>query len=519
MILAVASDAKFRPRYAARLVHSLVALKWRAVFPACLLLTLLSLGAAHAQALKPRLGSLPDSVVAVLKAQRLPAQSLSVVVQRVDQSEPMVSYNAQVARNPASVMKVVTTWAGLNLLGPAFSWKTRVLVDSKSMWDVKGNLEGNLYIQGGGDPFLVTERLRGIFAAVRRRGIRRIGGDIVLDDGYFSLPRHNAAAFDGKPQRAYNVGPDAMLLNFRTSELEVTTRPGDDKVWVHVIPALHGLKLNNTVRLAQAKCRGRAKLTLDIINPSRPELNIGGSFPSGCERLTLLRVIASRDAYARGLLRNIWQSVGGTLAGTVRYGKRPKTPVVVEIHESESLSRMVWSMNKFSNNVMTRQLLLTIGAEVGLVPGTLDKGRAAISRWMSERGIPVQGFVIDNGAGLSRRARLRATTLVHVLLDAYRSPLRSELMSTLPLAAVDGSMRKRQRGGPLAGRAHLKTGLLNGVRSIAGVVHGPSGRDYILVMLQNFKGVHIGGGTRVQDAMLQWVADVDAPPETLGVKR
>jgi D-alanyl-D-alanine carboxypeptidase/D-alanyl-D-alanine-endopeptidase (penicillin-binding protein 4) len=180
---------------------------------------------------------------------------------------------------------------------------------------------------------------------------------------------------------------------------------------------------------------------------------------------------------------------------------------------------MVWSMNKFSNNVMTRQLLLTIGAEVGSVPGTLRKGRAAISRWMSERGIPVRGFVIDNGAGLSRRARLRATTLAQVLLDAHRSPLRSELMSTLPLAAVDGSMRKRQRGGPLAGRAHLKTGLLDGVRSIAGVVHGPSGRDYIVVMLQNFKGVHIGGGTRVQDAMLQWVADVDAAPQSLGVKR
>ena len=173
-------------------------------------------------------------------------------------------------------------------------------------------------------------------------------------------------------------------------------------------------------------------------------------------------------------------------------------------HESRPLGEIIRSVNKFSNNVMARQLLLTLGAERQGPPGTTAKGAAAIRAWLDAAGIDMPALVMDNGSGRSRRTRVSAAGLGRLLQAAYRSPTMSEFVASLPLAATDGSMSRRLRGDPLAGRAHVKTGLLEGVLALAGYVHAVSGRSYVVVLLLNHPGVHYGVGSAVQDALLRW---------------
>lgn len=455
--------------------------------------------------------SLPAPVRAALAKEKLPAESLSVVVHQVDAREPLLSINAGQARNPASTMKLVTTLAGLHVLGPSFTWHTDAYV-ATNQWPgvrgapgVEGRLGGNLYLKGGGDPFLVTEQLWRLLRGLRRLGVRDIGGDIVIDDSYFQLAAPRPGVFDGKPQRAYNVGPDAALLNFRANTIRIEAGQGRKTPQVTIDPPLHGLQIANQLTFSETGCRGRLNVRLEVVDPDIPSVRLSGSFPRSCGKFEMLRVLAAREAYARGLLSRLWAELGGRLGGAIRFGLVPEEVTRILRHESQPLSQLIWSMNKFSNNVMTRQLLLTLGAEADGPPGTLAKGRAVVRAWLGKLDLPLDKFRLDNGAGLSRSARISAGMLAGLLMRAYHSPLMAEFVSTLPLAAVDGSLRKRFTGERLAGRAHLKTGLLNDVRSIAGYVHVPGAGDHIVVMLQNYPNVHQGRGTKVQDALLGWL--------------
>lgn len=155
---------------------------------------------------------------------------------------------------------------------------------------------------------------------------------------------------------------------------------------------------------------------------------------------------------------------------------------------------------------MTRHLLLTIGLEHSGPPATPEKGRAAIDEWIRKRSLDMPGLFVDNGSGLSRRARTTAGGFGNMLLDAWRHPQMAELISSMPIAALDGTLRSRYRG-EMAGRMHLKTGRLDGVAAIAGVVTSRSGQRYVVVVIVNEPDAHRGSGVHVQDAVLRWVFD------------
>ena len=162
-------------------------------------------------------------------------------------------------------------------------------------------------------------------------------------------------------------------------------------------------------------------------------------------------------------------------------------------------------MNKYSNNVMTRNLLLALGAHAYGTPGTLDKGRRAIADWLLLNDITAPEVHVDNGSGLSRAGRVSALTLARVLLESWNSAYMPEFASTLPLSALDGTLRKRFKGSDLEGAARLKTGLLDGVRAMAGYLRTRDGRWLVVVSLQNHPGVQHGTGTAVQDALVTWL--------------
>jgi len=216
----------------------------------------------------------------------------------------------------------------------------------------------------------------------------------------------------------------------------------------------------------------------------------------------------SHAQYTYALFRELWRELGGTFAGGVREGPAGADARLIASVQSPTLSEVVRDINKFSNNVMARQLFLTLGAAGAGAPASADKTGRVIRQWLAGKGLSFPELVLENGSGLSRIERISAKSLGELLLAAYKSPVMPELMASLPLAAVDGTMRKRLSGAEVAGQAHIKTGSLSGVRAIAGYVLDARGRRVVVVFIVNH--ANAGNAQPVQDALLRWVHSRDA---------
>jgi D-alanyl-D-alanine carboxypeptidase/D-alanyl-D-alanine-endopeptidase (penicillin-binding protein 4) len=476
---------------------------WSA-FSRPLLLALGCLCITAAAVCAPPQDQLPPPVVAVMIKQRLPPAGLSVFIQDVASPQPLLAVNAEIPRNPASSLKVLTTFAALELLGPAYTWKTAAYLGGPLE---QGRLRGDLILKGSGDPFLTTEYFWKFLRGLRDRGLQHIDGDLVIDNSYFEAITADPGAFDGRPLRAYNAVPSALMLNFQTIGFSFYPQPQAQKIAIVADPNPANLTIDNKLQLTQARCRQR-RLQIDVL-PSSAGATVAftGSYPASCGEWSLTRSVLSPEQLVFGVFLTLWRELGGQFSGTlaVRSGPAPGGQKPFHVLESRPLAELIRAINKYSNNVMTRQLLLTLGAEQFGAPGNETKGQAAIQGWLQKQGLVFPELVIDNGAGLSRSARISAHSLGQLLLAAYRSPYAPELQASLPLAAVDGTLSERFRGEALAARLRLKTGSIDDVKAIAGYVAAPSGRTYAVVALHNHPGIHQGAGTLVQDALLRWL--------------
>jgi len=453
----------------------------------------------------PALTQLPASVRKVLKRHKLPPGSLSVYVQDVSESAPLLTVNAQVPRNPASVMKLVTTLVSLQDLGPGYRFRTQVYADGPV--DKKGRLKGNLYLKGEGDPAMTTEAFWRLLEDLRNTGLRRISGDLIIDNSYFDVDPPARGSFDRRPYRAYNVEPQATLVNFHATAFKLYPDPANKRVRVLADPPMASLKITNAIKLVKNSCRRRhRKINLQVIRTGpRPEVRFSGTYPVRCRPLEMLRAVADPTPYIFGVFKSLWQRSGGSIQGRGHDGVVPEQARLLYTTHSRPLAEIIRTINKFSNNVMSRNLLLSLGARAFEPPGTLEKGRRAVQDWMLAHQIGANALQVENGAGLSRVARISALSLARLLLVGWDSEFMPEFAASLPLAAIDGTLRKRFRQSDLEGHTHMKTGLLNGARAIAGYLQTRSGRRLVVVALQNYPGVQNGGGTAVQDALLNWL--------------
>ncbi len=447
---------------------------------------------------------LPPEVERVLAQRRIPGTSLSVLVREIGRDEPLVSYNASVPRNPASTMKVVTTYAALELLGPAYSWRTRAWATGPVNDLV---LEGHLVLEGGGDPFMTADRWWGFVNGLRQVGIERVTGDVVIDNTYFQHQGDDRAAFDNRPYRSYNVLPDALMVNFQTVNVSVVPDAASGAVRARVHPWPANMVVENSVRLERGPCRrGSGGVVVAMPDgPSGNRLSLGGHYASGCGPLSVTRAVMRAPDFAFGTFKTYWQQSGGTLDGGMRLGPVPANARLVYTHESLTLAEVIRLVNKFSSNVMARHLLLTIGAEKAGRPGTTAAGARAIGEFLASRGIPTRDLVIENGSGLSRTERISAQGLAEVLLDAWKSPYAPEFQASLPLSAVDGTLRRRFRSPDMEGRLRMKTGSLQDVSALAGYVNAASGKTYVAVIILNHPNAELGAGEAVQVALVNWV--------------
>ncbi len=435
---------------------------------------------------------------------KLPPQALSVlVVDAQGLAPPRLRHQAEVARNPASVMKLVTTFAALDQLGAAFTWRTPVYLDGRVQG---GTLHGNLYVQGRGDPTLVLERLWLLLRQVQGLGIRQITGDIVLDRSAFEAAAHDPASFDGEPSKPYNAAADALLLNFKSLVLSFTPVPADGVALLRIEPPLAGLQWPSTLPLqAGGDCGDwRGALQADLANPAR--LQFAGAYPVACGARSWPLAYADPASYAARAVAGMWREVGGTLGGQVRDGQVPSGLTQALQASSPALAEVVRDINKYSNNVMAQQLFLTLSLQQqGL--GSADGSRQLLQQWWRERieradqAVPPQ---FDNGSGLSRDTRISADALARMLQVAWASPLMPELLASLPISGVDGTLKKLQGQVARSGSAHLKTGSLRDVNAVAGYVDAEGGQRYVLVAMVNH--ANAAAARPVLEALVDWTA-------------
>ncbi len=463
-----------------------------------------ALALAHEGESEPESRSLPPAVQSLLRKQKVPESSLAVFAQEVTSDRPLLATGADAPMNPASVIKLLTTYVALEALGPAYTWKTSVYTTGNLR---AGRLEGDLYLKGGGDPFLVTERFWKLLLRLRNTGVRDIAGDLVIDNSWFEIESEDPGEFDGRPYRAYNVAPDALLLNFGVTRFWFVPDPEAGEVRIVPEPPSTTLKIENLMSLTSSGCVGGLK-HLNMRVMSREDggtVRFSGAYPAKCGRYSISRAIATPVPFAFGAFQAMWRDLGGTIEGGVRVADTPPEAELIYSLDSLTLAELIRPTNKFSNNVMSRQLLLTLGAERKGPPGTVEKGRAAVEEWLRRARLEFPELILDNGAGLSRETRVTARSLGELLLHAYRSPYMSEFIASLPLSAIDGTLKRRFHRGPLARQLHLKTGTLDNVRAMGGYLRTRSGRTFVVVSLHNYRGIHHGFGTYIQDELLRWL--------------
>ncbi len=449
---------------------------------------------------------LPTPVMQALQAEGITPDQVSVWVQRLDDGKLLFSHEAQVPRNPASVIKLLTSYAALDLLTPNFRWNTQFYTRAAIQ---SGKISSGLWVRGSGDPSLSDTDLYNVASEIRQKwAVQEICCQLWLDSSAYKPSAFNPAAFDGKPYRAYNAPAEAIMLNQQSLRVEfsVNSKNADSKTLSTVLfPDLPGLKKKFDIALSQDDC-GEWKERLQVKRDG-DTLSIKGSYAADCgDKYLDIYWQDGQDFFARGW-QTAWANASGTgaHANTLKWsaGSVPNDAWLLHEHISKPLADIVRDMNKTSNNVVARALYLALARYADASqPASEALAERALRDWLQAKNWNFSELVLENGSGLSRLERINAEHLGLVLSHAFHSPVMPELLSSLPVYGLDGTLKSR-KDAVLYGKAHLKTGSLEQVRAIAGYMLDKQGRRYALVWMVN--GERAQRSKAAQEAMLNWL--------------
>ena len=470
---------------------------------------------------------LPATVLGALKAEHVPLDSVSVFAQLVDEAKPSIAHNADAPMNPASVMKLITSYAALDLLGPAYRWQTNFY----SIEAIKNNtLNSGLWVKPSGDPSLNKGNLAEITSAIRQRyGLREICCELVIDNSVYAPIVFDTSAFDNQPFRSYNAPAEPLMVNQQAVRLQfippavsLDGEQKDTKVITVAYPNWAGLHIKTDVKVSTIDCIDwKSQL---FFKREADVFSITGNYPASCgEKYIDLYWMNGAEYFSR-LFVSAWQSAGGIWSQSaclknnscaaqittqthrqtppqLRFASLPSTATLLYQHTSPALADVLRDMNKTSNNVIARALYLALSA-TDHQPASIEKSEQVIKNWLASKHLNYSELVLENGAGLSRKERISAAHLAELLVSAYHSPIMPELMASLPVLGVDGTLEKR-KDNLASGRAHLKSGSLDNVRAIAGYVLDNQSRRWVVVFIAN--GAKAANTKPAQQALLDWV--------------
>jgi serine-type D-Ala-D-Ala carboxypeptidase/endopeptidase (penicillin-binding protein 4) len=423
-------------------------------------------------------------------------------------SPPRLSLRAAASQNPASVIKLITTYAALSTLGAEFTWKNRIYIDGMIIHG--GVLEGNLVLRGGGDPKLVLERIQDMFAKVQAKGVREIRGDIILDRSVFAVPDKNPADFDDEPLRPYNAAPDGLLVNFKSLIYTFTPDPTNQRVLIKTEPPIAGVDIPTELALTNGNCGDwKTSLKADFFTPSK--VSFAGRYSAACGEKVWPVAYSEPRAYAARVIDAMWRASGGTLSGTVREDALPRSARPLLTFDSLPLQDIIADVNKYSNNVMAQQLFLSLSAHSKLGragrPGSFEASTRAMAAWWGKTLPNAAAPVVENGSGLSRKERSSVLSLTALLQHAAASPQAAVFVNSLSVAGVDGTaqrMKERNAESVALGNAQLKTGTLRDVAAVAGYATGHSGQRYSIAAIINHPNAGSAAARQALDKLVEW---------------
>ncbi len=459
--------------------------------------------------------ALPESVAAALAQAGLPAEAFAAIAVPRTFWARTWQYRADVPMQPGSTMKLVTTAVALDRLGPNLRGRTELLAAGPI---AAGVLDGDLVLKGGADPDFDLPALWQLLLTLRQQGVREIAGEQVLDRTLFRPPRLvlGAAPVDDAPQAPYNVVPDALMVDGHL--LRIAVDSDGTSARAQALPALDGVDIDaSALALVDAPCADRGEgwqaPQASPREPGRWRVALAGTFPRHCSVQARGQWL-DRTLLTERLVRAVWTSLGGTWRqppGAVREAATPPGSTRIALHEARPWAEVLRQANKASDNPPTRLLFLQLGvAAMARDPDvtTLALARREVERWFDDQRIARDGLVLDNGSGLSRSERIAPRTLARVIAAALDGAHAPDWLASLPLAGVDGTMRRRLKGTRADGWARLKTGTLSNVRALAGTVRDTRGDDWVVVAMINHDDAH--KGRAALDAWIEWIADSGA---------
>lgn len=446
----------------------------------------------------PVFAELPPVVSEALKAADIPLENVAVYVQQVDAVQPLVSMNANKSMNPASVMKLVTTYSALEALTPAYRWKTEVYRNGEIK---RGVLHGDLIIKGYGDPDFQAHHFWQLLMQLQKLGVHKITGDLLIDKSYFS-PQSNNVAFDDEVWRAYNAAPSAFLVGGRKTSLQFQVL--DNQVYVQQEFPLPEVRIEQALTLRQGECGDWRNYIQYKVLPEKTstKVKITGSYAASCESRYLELSLFNDESYAFNTFKTLWKTLGGKFNGQLKVMATPASATYMFRRLSAPLGEQMRDINKWSNNLMARQLLLTMAAEDNPALATETHGAEVVKQQMAKLNLPMDALVLENGSGLSRVERLTAEQLGIMLVRTFHRPVMPEFMASLPILGLDGTVKTRMQTSQAVAKIHIKTGSINGVSSLAGYVLTQQSQRYAIVMMVNHSNA--SRARQAQDTLLEW---------------
>jgi len=443
--------------------------------------------------------SLPFDLEEEVSIYPLNKSHYSIFIQSTSSIEPLVSWYAHTKRSPASVIKLLTTYASLLELGYDYRWETKFYYTGSIK---RGVLHGDLIVKASGDPTLKTKDINEIVDSLVNQGIKKITGNIVIDKTIFKVSSRNNSGFDKNIYSPYNAMPDAMMFNQRKSTICVT--PHGRRISINKDVPDQSYKIVNKLKSVKGSCRGsRSWPKLRIKNNT---MILSGKLSRHCGNRKICKVVTKPHLSFYYTLKKEIKNRGIKFKGRLKLKKRSKKSRYMFSHYSPSLEEIISITAKKSNNLFARQLLLTLGAKKYGEPSTLKKGRNAIEAILNSHHILEKGKTfIENGSGLSRISKITAQSLGNLLLDGS-SNYDQRWMDTLSVAGIDGTIKRRFSHSTVFGRAWMKTGTIRGVANIAGYVEGASGERYVVVVLVNDK-YSSRYGRKLANTVIEWVAN------------
>lgn len=419
---------------------------------------------------------------------------VSIMIAPLDGDAPLYERNADALMMPASNMKVITSAAALAQLGADYQFATVFSTDAATVGPV---LRGDVFIKGSGDPAIVSEELWQIAERFRTLGIERIEGDLVFDRSYFDDEWTTSKdVADG--DRAYHARTGALSANFNTVRVHVL--PGDargEPARVIVSPDVGFVEINNKA----TTCSSQRSSTIDVQRISVPTrapgpdrgwpearnlVTVSGRIPEGSKGKVVYRSIDDPLWNFVASIESFLARAGVEFAGGLRPGEAPAEARELFIHESKPLSLVVRDMGKYSNNFVAEQLVKTLGAETAGAPGTTASGCAALKVHVASTGVDTTGLRIKDGSGLSRGNRLTTRAIATVIRTAANEfATFPEFLASLSVSGTDGTLSDRMGYGGLEGVIRAKTGLLDGVTAISGIMEATSGRRLVFSIITN----------------------------------